>query len=112
MENKNVKVEAEGLTVWQKVSEQAIRDLRLDIDRNLDDFVKKTMTMKLTGTIHSNLAEERDLEYYFDRPTFLDWLLRRKRKATFKLKVKDLALNPPNIENSLRTYWIDKDYML
>lgn len=108
MKNQEIKFEKEKVAVMQKISNEALNDLKLEVSQVADDFVNETMTMRLTGFIYSNLADERNLDYYFDRPTFLDWLLRRKRKATFNLKVKDLLLNPPKTDNSLRIYVVEQ----
>lgn len=108
MENQEIKFEREKVAVMQKISNEVLNDLKLEISQVADDFVNETMTMRLTGFIYSNLADERILDYYFDRPTFLDWLLRRKRKATFNLKVKDLLLNAPKTENSMRIYVVER----
>ena len=107
MENKEIKFEKEKVTVMKKISNEVLNDLKLEVSKVSDDFVNETITMLLTGFIYSDLADERNLDYYFDRPTFLDWLLRRKRKATFNLKVKDLLLNDPKTDNSMRIYVVD-----
>lgn len=107
MESQEIIFEKEKIAVMQKISTELFNDLELEVSKVSDDFVNETMTMKLTGFIYSNLADERNLDYYFDRPTFLDWILRRKRKATFNLKVKDLLLNAPKMDNSMRIYIVD-----
>ena len=99
--------EKEKIAVYQKISKEILSDLELLVSKADTDFIDKTMTMQLSGYIYSNLAEERVLHYYFDRPTFLDWLFRRKRKATFNLKVKDLKLNDPKTDNSIRIYIVE-----
>lgn len=109
MESQEVIFEKEKIAVMQKISTELFNDLELDVSKVSDDFVNETMTMKLTGFIYSNLADERNLDYYFDRPTFFDWILRRKRKATFNLKVKDLLLNAPKMDNSMRIYIVDNE---
>jgi len=91
-----------------KISNQAISDLVLEKGQEGDDFLKELLTVQLSASIYTHLAEERELVYDFDRPTFTDWLLRRKRKAKFKLKVKDLLLILPISENSLRMYVTEK----
>ena len=107
MENQEIKFDREKVAVMQKISKEVLSNLKLEFSQGEDDFVNEAteaMTMRLTGFIYSNLAEERDLNYYFDRPTFLDWLLRRRRKATFKLRVEDLLLNPPTTNKTIRIY--------
>ena len=101
MEYKEIKFEKEKIAVIDKISNNVLNDLKLEISQVAEDFVNETMTMRLTAFIYSNLAEERNLDYYFERPTFLDWLLRRKRKATFNLKVKDLLLDAGNLITNL-----------
>jgi len=108
MENKEIKFEKEKIAIMQKISNEVLNDLILEDGTCNDDFINDMFTMRLTASIYSNLADERSLDYYFDRPTFLDWLLRRKRKATFNLKVKDLLLNAPKTDNSMRIYVVDR----
>lgn len=107
-----INFEKEKVAVMQKISNEVLNDLKLDIAQVDDDFINETMTMRLTGFIYSNLSDERDLEYYFDRPTFLDWLFKRKRKAVFNLIVKDLLLNTPKTDNTMRVYVVDKKIKL
>ena len=108
MENQKIEFKKEKVAVMQKISNEVLNDLKFKDYHDADDFVNDTMTRHLTGFIYSNLADERNLDYYFDRPTFLDWLLRRKRKATFNLKVKDLLLNAPKTDNSMRIYVVER----
>jgi len=96
----------EKIAVMQKIEKEVLSDPKFEVFRDAEDFIHDTMTMRLTAFIYSDLADERNLEYEFKRPTFFDWLLRRKRKATFNLKVKDLLLNPPKSGKSMRMYKI------
>ena len=109
MEKQTIEFEKEKIATMQKISNEIFTDLELQVSQIDNDIIYNTMTMRLSGFIYSNLADERSLDYYFDKPTFLDWILRRKRKATFNLKVKDLLLNPPKTKNSIRMYVIEKD---
>lgn len=70
------------------------------------DYIENLLTVRLSGFIYSNMIEERELTYYCDRPSFLDWLLRRCKKVKFNLKVKDLLLNPKP-ENTERIYIVE-----
>jgi len=96
--------EKEKVTMVQKISEELLNGLKLETYKDIDAYFRKTMTLRLSGFIYSNLADERNLDYYFDRPTFFEWLFRKRRKATFNLKVKDLLLNAPKTDNSIRIY--------
>jgi len=98
----------EKAAVIQKITNEAISDLKFTIGQEGDDFMRENLTVMLSASIYTHLAEERELVYDFDRPTFTDWLLRRKRKAKFNLKVKDLLLILPISENSLRMYVTEK----
>jgi hypothetical protein len=108
MENQNIIFEREKVTVMQKIASNILTDTSLEIATVLDDFVKNQMTMKLAANVYYNLSEERDLEYICKRPTFLDWLLRREKKVIFNLKVKDLLLNPPKLDNTMRAYFVEQ----
>ena len=108
MENNEIKFEKEKIAVMQKISKEVLNDLILEGGSVNDDYVNNTFTMRLTAYIYSNLADEKTLDYYFERPTFWDWILRRKRKATFLLRVKDLLLSAPKTDNSIRIYVVDR----
>lgn len=97
--------EKEKLTVMKKISNEVLKSTNFDISTEYMDFVKDQLTAKLAAFIYADTVVERKLEYWFDRPTFFDWLFRRRRKAIFKLKIKDILLNAPEIEkNVLRIY--------
>jgi hypothetical protein len=83
---------AHEVCVIEKISKEVIDGYQFDIGYVNDDFILNQMTIRLSGLIYENLSETRDLEYYCDRPKFLDWLLRRKKKVVFELDVKDLLL--------------------
>lgn len=100
----NIEFIKEKVSVETKISSDLITELNFYSQREYDDFVYNTMTVKLVGYIHSNLAEERDLVYHCKRPSFFDWLFRRRKSVTFNLKVKDLLINPPKTANTKRIY--------
>lgn len=97
----------EKISEIQKISEEVFTNLQLEVGRIDDDFIYQELTLKLSGYVYSNMAEERDLVYYCDRPKSFDWLFRRKRKVVFHLSVKDLLINP-NPKNTTRIYLIDQ----
>ena len=100
----------EKMAAIEKISKELLTESVVDIGQSSEDFLADTLSFRLSASIYSNMSEERDLVYEFKRPTFLDWLLRRKRIATFKLKVKDLLLIPPAMPKMTeRIYLIDSE---
>jgi hypothetical protein len=75
---------------------------------NRDDglqFAKNEICYRLNAYIFTSQNQEKEVSYLFDRPTFLDWLLRRRREARFIVKSKDALLDPPVWEDkTLRLY--------
>lgn len=92
------------------MSRKCLSDLKLSKGQTSDDFLQDKLTAQLTGFIYSNTIDERKLEYYLERPTFFDWLFRRRKKVVFDFKAKDLMLNPPktNLDKILRVYEIGR----
>ena len=107
MENKEIIFEKEKMAAYMKISEQVFTDIKLQVGQEGMDYYQNLLTCELTGYIYSNLAEERELKYFAPRPTFLDWLLKRRKVVKFNLKVKDLLLNPPKLENTQRIYIVE-----
>lgn len=107
---KEIEFKKETLRAYNKISLELLTDITLKIGTVDDDAAREIVTYMIETEIYSNLAEERELTYYFKRPKFFDWLFRRSKVATFELKVKDLLINPPP-ENTERIYIVNKkDY--
>lgn len=96
------------LFVESKISKELLNDIKIQTFSDDSDILTNMLTARMTAYVYSNLSEERNLTYYFDKPTFFEWLFRKKRKAVFNLKVKDLLLNAPKSENTMRIYVVDK----
>jgi hypothetical protein len=97
----------EKIATIEKMSLDCLTDLKLELGQDTDDYLGGVFTARLQAFIYQNTIAERDLVYYCDRPTFLDWLLRRKKKVVFKFKAKDLLIKPPKTEKpTLRIYEI------
>ena len=101
---KQIDFTKEKLYTHAYISKTMLADLNFQTSQQSDDFINDQLTIKLTGYIYTNLSDERELEYFFDKPTFFDWLFGRKRKAKFNLKVKDILLNPPQMKGTVRMY--------
>lgn len=100
--------EQEKIGEIMKFSKDFITDKELKIGSDNNDFMTNTLTAKMIAKIYTNTIDERDLIYYAERPTFFDWLFRRKKKVVFRFKAKDLLFNPPKNGNS-RIYIIERD---
>lgn len=105
MENK-IDYQKEKLSTMQKISNEVFNDLKIEMYKDSYDYLYNTMTVQLSAFIYSKMVDERELHYYFERPKFLEWLFRKKRKATFNLKVKDLLLNKSETKDTIWIYEI------
>ena len=99
--------EAEKLAAYKRISKELLNDTEFKLD-NYEDYLNETMTATLSSYIYNNMAEKRELIYYCDRPSFLDWLLRRSKKVIFNLEVRDLLLNAPKTNNTMRIYIVNR----
>lgn len=97
----------EKISFHSKVSKDILMN-NIELSSGLvdDDFINDQFTIRLEAWLLANTSEKRELVYHFKRPTFLDWFFRRKRRAIFNLKVKDLLLNPPATNDTVRIYEI------
>lgn len=104
-----VRFNREKVQAIQILSEQCLSDLKLNIGQTAENFMQREFTAQLTAFVYSNTIDERTLDYYCERPTFFDWLFRRRKKVSFEFKAKDLLLNPPkNDKDTLRVYEIGR----
>ena len=87
-----------------KANPDMIQEIKAIMSLDGEDFLKETMTLNLYGYIHSMAVEKKEIEYYCPKPTFMDWLLGRKRRVKFTLNVKDVLTNQPVLKDSVRVY--------
>lgn len=102
---KQIKFTREYNSVFCKVS-------RLELSQGLEsnDFSDGLMTLMLKQIFYSTLSDTKDLEYTFNRPTFLEWILRKKKIVNVKCEVKDVLINPPKMrKETVRTYIFTTD---
>ena len=105
----NVEFNLNKISIFSKVPNELIVDAKLNVWECGDNFLKNMLTARLDAYLFENQADERTLTYYCERPKFLDWLLRRKKRVEWKLIVKDLLLNPPRLkEKTTRIYLINE----
>jgi hypothetical protein len=90
-----IKFTPERIGSFCKVSKDYITEMNLTIGESDDDFIMKSLTVRLDALIMSSLVDEKIIHYYFARPTFFEWLLRKERKVDIKITAKDLFKNPP-----------------
>lgn len=63
--------------------------------------IEKEMIMEMSTELFSKACPTQKIEYEFERPTFFDWLLRRKRKVTIEAKAKDVLVEPPKVNSPI-----------
>jgi len=86
---------------FDKFTEQYISDVKIQYGKDSDDFIKNLVTARLKTDLYSKFVENRTITKEFKRPTFFDWLLRRKQKYTFNVKVSEVTKYVPNGDNIL-----------
>jgi hypothetical protein len=108
--SKEVRFNREKVVAQMQIAKECLSDIKLNIAQTSEDFMSDKLTVQLVGFIYSNTIDERKLEYNLERPTFFDWLFRRRKKVVFDFKAKDLMLNPPKTDRDkiLRVYEIGK----
>ena len=106
MKNKRIEFNKEKIAAYSKVCGKLLTNASLQSGLDGTDIVNDLFTIKLEGWILSNMAEKRTLIYYCDRPTFFDWLFRRIRTVKWKIEVKDLLLNPPELKDGTTRIYI------
>lgn len=73
-----------------------------------EDLMNRRVTARIDAYFLERTIEEKEITYYLDKPSFLDWLLGRRKKATVKVSVKDILKNHPVTKGCSRFYFIDK----
>lgn len=91
------------LSAIEKISSDCITNISFYLGQTAEDILDDMYTFQIVGYVYSRTIDERKLTYYCERPTFLDWLFRRKKKIEFDFKASDLLINPPD-EDTLRIY--------
>lgn len=86
---------------FDKFTEQYISEIQIQYGQESDDFIKNLITARLKTDLYSKFIEDRTFTKEFKRPTFFDWLLRRKQKYTFNVKVSEVTKYVPNGDNIL-----------
>lgn len=105
---KEITFNREKIASMMKISKRCISDIEIKTYQTSEDYITDKLTVQLEAFIYSNTIDERKLEYYLERPSFLDWLLRRRKKVMFDFKAKDLMLDAPikNKDKFIRIYEI------
>lgn len=73
-----------------------------------DNLIKNKITLRLQGYVYQMTVAEKEITYHFDKPSFLDWLLGRRKSKTIKINIADALKNPPITDGCERLYTIEK----
>lgn len=83
------------IAVAEKISLEALERSVLMVGQHNDDFIKDIITASFKTTLKHEILREKESEIEIPKPSFLDWLLRRKRK--YKVQVsKNVYLSDDN----------------
>lgn len=98
--------EKKKFAVFTKFSADILNDIDVKI---FEDKITNTITARMEAFFYEKQVAEKEIVYYFDRPTFLDWLLRRRKTKRIKINISDVLNNPPKtLENTIRHYTLTK----
>lgn len=79
------------------------------IDTVNDDFIRDLLTVKLEGFIYAHTQGTQTITVLSEKPTFLDWLLRRKRSFTLKVDCLEVFKNPQAVrEGNIIMFKLDE----
>lgn len=89
----------EKIAVNEKISDLFLKEMDLSIAKNGDDFVRELFTIQLESFIMTRLNEKQNIIVYRERPTFMEWILRKRRSFVFEISCKEVLKNPPSLPN-------------
>ena len=84
-------------------------DVQLEAGCNNADFMRNTFTLKLTAGFMAAMNETKTITVQAKRPSFLDWLLRRKRSFVFTVNSKEVLKNPPVVHGNVLIYEVTEN---
>lgn len=93
---KELTAQEERIVSYVKVSKEIITGT------DGDDYMRDTLTAMLYGTILTASKESAEIDVYVRPPSFLDWLLRRKKTIKVPYTIGQLMKND-KIKDSLPT---------
>ncbi len=96
----------EKLSFYRKVSNECLGEMAFRAAMTEDDFATNLTTVLVEAFIYADQIQEKIIPYYFPKPSFLDWLLRRQKKVEIVFQAKDILLSPPKTEFTKRGYFI------
>ena len=82
--------------------------IKLLVGEDDTDFLTDTLTAQMEAFIVSRLSESQKVIVYSERPTFLDWLLRRKRSFEIQVDCKEVIKNPPIFQGGTIMYAVNQ----
>lgn len=75
---------------------------------NESDYLRNTLTHRLEAEFYSATLDEKEITYLLDKPTFLDWLLGRRKSKTIKVRVSAVLQTPPLRDGLMKIYELEK----
>ncbi len=87
--------EIEKIAARQKIS-RAIVNSEFDVAQMADDVMNDVYTAMVKCAVYTHTVAKPQIIFYAKPPSFLDWLLRRKRKLTFEVELKEILTDLPN----------------
>jgi hypothetical protein len=91
-----------SFVAFEKFSKEYISPINMTINNEGNDFITNQLTVRLKTDLYEQFIETRTFTKEFKRPTFFDWLFRRKTRYTFNVNVSEVTKYIPNVDNILR----------
>jgi hypothetical protein len=79
-------------------------------DPGNEEYCQDQIQFNLEAYVLEHCWQKKQVDFTFERPSFLDWLFRRKRKVRIDLDIKDILIDPPKLpkdRDSVVMTWVD-----
>lgn len=105
---KTVVFERERVCEMMKHTKEFIAQLKATSN---EDYIYDMLSTNMDAFLYTQTHEEQTITRYAGRPSFLDWILRRRKKYHWTVKMRDVLKNPPATNApTVRMYEIGPKY--
>lgn len=87
----------EKVAYAEKVTEEYLTQLNMEVGREDLDFIREQATLQFSSFLLSHMNAHQVIRVQTERPSFLDWLLRRKPVFNIEVKCMEVLKNPPRL---------------
>lgn len=87
----------ERLTVGSRLSNNFIANAKIDV---IQDHLYHSWSTHLDAYFYTHLKDTQTITVYHKRPTFFEWLFRKKIAIEVSIECKELFRNPPELDHN------------